>query len=246
MSKIVDRTLDCFEIFATQKQPLSLTEIAKLLGIPASSCRDVLKAMQRRGYVYELAPRGRFYPTQRMYELSKVTAQYDPVFMRADAQLRSLRDRLDESVQLAKVSDLQATYLMTFESSQPLRMTTSVGKNLTSLHATSAGKALLASLDDRALEAYLKSAELTAITPNSLKSKQELRDQIEAGRRTGWFINREESVEGVTTLASPFRWRDSLYIVSVAGPTLRIEPKLAQAAELLLDACRQLEMRAGG
>jgi DNA-binding IclR family transcriptional regulator len=243
MSKIVDRTLDCFEVFADQRQPLSLTEIAKLLSIPASSCRDVLKAMQRRGYVYEVTPRGGFYPTLRMYEIGKITAEHDPVLTRAESLLRSLRDMLDESVQLAKVTDLQATYLLAFESSQPLRMITSVGTNLRSLHATSAGKALLASLDDRTLDGYLKSAELVPLTSHSIKSKKELREQLELGRKNGWFVNHEESVEGVTTLASQFRWRDSMYLVSLAGPTSRLAPKLEWAAQLLLDVCKRLEMR---
>ncbi len=243
MSKIVDRTLDCLEIFAKQKQPLSLTEIAKILAIPASSCRDVLKALERRGYVYEVTPRGGFYPTLRMFEVGRITAEYDPVLTRAESLLRSLRDVLDESVQLAKVAGLQATYLLAFESSQPLRMITSIGNNLRSLHATSAGKALLASLDERTFEKYLKSVKMTPLTQHSIRSKQELREQIAAGRKRGWFVNREESVEGVTTLASKFRWRESLYLVSIAGPTARIDPKLDLAAKMLLDVCRRLEMR---
>ena len=243
MSKIVDRTLDCLEIFADQKQPLSITEVAKILGIAASSCRDVLKALERRGYVYEVTPRGGFYPTLRMLELGKTTAAYDPVLTRAESLLRSLRDMLDESVQLAKVSDLQATYLLAFESSQPLRMITSVGNNLRSLHATSAGKALLAALDERTFERYMKSVKMTPLTEKSIKSKQELRQQIATGRKCGWFVNREESVEGVTTLASQFRWRESLYLVSIAGPTARIDAKLDMAAQMLLDVCRRLEMR---
>ena len=58
MSKIVDRTLDFLEIFADQKRPLSLSEISRLLHIPASSCHDVVQALQKRGYIYELGPRG--------------------------------------------------------------------------------------------------------------------------------------------------------------------------------------------
>lgn len=199
--------------------------------------------MQRRGYVYEISPRGRFYPTLRLYELGKITAEYDPVLMRAESLLRSLRDMLDESVQLAKVNELQATYLLAFESSHPLRMITAVGANLRSLHATAAGKALLASLDDRDLDAYLKSAELVPLTSKSISSKKQLRKQIEVGRRQGWFVNREESVEGVTSIASQFRWRESLYLISLAGPTSRFAPKLEWAAQLLVDVCKRLEMR---
>jgi DNA-binding IclR family transcriptional regulator len=243
MSKIVDRTLDCFELFADQKQPLSLTDVSRLLGIPPSSCHDVLKALRQRGYIYELAPRGGFYPTLRLLELAKTIADHDPVLLRAELLLKSLRDMLDESVQLAKVSGLQATYLLNLDSSQPLRITVEVGKNLRSVYATSAGKALLASLDDRALAAYLKTAELKSLTPHTVVSKAELRKQLELGRQRGWFHNREESLEGVSTLSAPFRWQDSLYVVTVAGPTARIDPKLTLAAQLLMDVCKRLEMR---
>ncbi len=66
MSKIVDRTLDLLELFAEEKRPLSLSDIARLLKIPISSCHDVLQAMQARGYLYELAPRAGYYPTLRL------------------------------------------------------------------------------------------------------------------------------------------------------------------------------------
>jgi DNA-binding IclR family transcriptional regulator len=201
----------------------------------------VLQALQKRGYIYELAPRGGFYPTLRLHELAKVIADHDPVLLRAEILLRSLRDILDESVQLAKVRDLQATYLLCFESAHALRIVVRVGDTLRSVHATSAGKALLASFDDRALAAFLKSAKLTALTDKTVMSKTELRSQIETGRKRGWFVNREESVEGVTTLSSTFKWQESLYIVTVAGPTSRIDAKMSWAAELLMDVCKRLE-----
>ena len=84
MSKIVGRTLDFLEVFADQKRPLSLSEIARLLEIPASSCHDVIQALQERGYIYELAPRGGYYPTLRIFEVAKIIAAYDPVVLRAE------------------------------------------------------------------------------------------------------------------------------------------------------------------
>jgi DNA-binding IclR family transcriptional regulator len=162
--------------------------------------------------------------------------------MRAEILLRSLRDLFDESVLLAKVSDMQGTYLLSFEPSHPLRMSITVGSKLRSLYATSAGKALLASIDERALDDFLRTAELTPLTENTVKSKAALRAQLEEGRRLGWFVNREESVEGVTTLSAPLKWHNTIYIVTIAGPTSRVEPRLALAADLLVDVCKRLEM----
>jgi hypothetical protein len=132
MSKIVGRTLDFLEVFADQKRPLSASEIARLLDIPASSCHDVLQALHERGYIYELAPRGGYYPTLRVYEVAKVIADHDPVVLRTDTLLRSLRDALDESVLLSKVNGVSATYLAAFEPSHPLRFLANIGESVRS------------------------------------------------------------------------------------------------------------------
>jgi len=245
MSKIVERTLDFLELFAEQKRPLSLSDISRLLGIPVSSCHDVLQALQERGFIYEVSPRGGYYPTLRMYEAGKVIAKNDPVVLRADYRLRELRDELDESVLLAKVSGLKAMYLLSFETSHPLRFQLKVGNSVTSLHATSAGKAILATLDEAALDAALDSIEYTAFTPKTATAKAALRAQIEAGRARGWFLNDEESMDGLTTLSAPFAWYHSVYIVTIAAPSSRLEGKLDLISRKLLDVCARLEMKTG-
>jgi DNA-binding IclR family transcriptional regulator len=238
----VGRTLDFLEVFADQKRPLSLSEIARLLDIPASSCHDVLQALQERGYLYELAPRGGYYPTLRIFEVAKTIAAHDPVVLRADGVLRSLRDAMDESVLLSKVQGLQAAYLLALEPAHPLRFLVRIGDPVRSLYATSAGKALLASLSESALSAYLKGLTIERLTPNTIASKPALRAELEDGNRRGWFLNREQSQDGVTTLSARFVWSSVIYIVTIAGPTSRMEPKLHRAAEALTQACRQLEL----
>ena len=241
MSKIVGRTLDFLEIFADQKRPLAASEIARLLDIAASSCHDVLQALEQRGYIYELTPRGGYYPTLRIYEVAKTISDHDPIVVRTDVLLRSLRDTIDESVLLSKVNGMQATYLLSIEPSHPLRFLATVGDTVRSLHATSAGKALLGSLSSRALEAFLKSNSLPRLTPNTITSKSGLREALAAGNRLGWFLNREESQDGVTTISARFMWTSAVYIVTIAGPTSRIGSKIERAAELLTNVCRLLE-----
>ncbi len=246
MSKIVERTLDLLELFAEEKRPLSLSDIARLLKIPVSSCHDVLQAMQARGYLYEVAPRAGYYPTLRLQKLGKDIADHDPVVARADLLLRSLRDTLDESVLLAKVSGLQATYLLVFEPTHPLRFLMKVGDRVRSLHATSGGKALLGSLPDRELTAVLRGANLVPMTARTITSRPALRAEIEQARARGWYVNDGESQDGVTTVSAPFRWSGAVYIVTVAGPSARLGPRLEQATGLITNVCTMLEMRADG
>jgi DNA-binding IclR family transcriptional regulator len=243
MSKIVERTLDLLELFAEEKRPLSLSDIARLLKIPVSSCHDVLQAMQARGYLYELAPRAGYYPTLRLQKLGKEIGDHDPVVQRADLVLRSVRDTLDESVLLAKVSGMHATYLLVFEPTHPLRFLMKVGDQVRSLYATSGGKALLGSLDDRDLTTFLRNATLTPMTERTITAKADLRADIELSRQRGWYVNDGESQDGVTTISAPFRWNNAVYRVTVAGPSARLAPRLHQASGLITNVCRMLEMR---
>jgi DNA-binding IclR family transcriptional regulator len=243
MSKIVERTLDLLELFGEQKRPLSLSDIARLLKIPVSSCHDVLQAMQARGYLYELAPRAGYYPTLRLLTLGRAISDHDPVLARAELMLKSLRDALDESVMLAKVNGLTATYLITVEASHPLRFMVNAGDNIRSLTSTSTGKALLGSLDDRDLTQVLRTAQMVRLTANSLTTREALRADIELGRKRKWFLNAGESLDGVTTLAASFRWNTAVYIVTIAGPSQRLDAKIEPASALLVNVCQLLEMR---
>jgi DNA-binding IclR family transcriptional regulator len=241
VSKIVDRTLDFIELFARERKPLSLSEISRLLKIPVSSCHDVLHALVARGYAYEIGPRAGFYPTTFLLNLANAIAQHDPIVQRAEVMLRKLRDDVDESVSLAIGTATKPTYLLVFEPSHLLRFSVTVGSEVRSLHATSAGKAFLGSLPSGKFEDYLKGAKLTPLTAKSITNKTRLRADIEAGRRRGWFLNRGESVEDATTLSAFFVWNGATYIVTIAGPAARVEPKLRRAAERLLATCARLD-----
>ena len=243
MSKIVERTLDLLELFEKEKRPLTLSDIARLMKIPISSCHDVVQAMQSRGYMYEIAPRAGYYPTSRLHALGKEIGDNDPVLMRTEILLRSLRDTLDESVSLLKVSGMNAKYLLVFEPTHPLRILVKVGDSIRSLYGTSAGKALLGALDDRSLTAYLRSVKMVPLTKHTIKSATALRKDIDLGGKRGWYLNREESLNGVTTISVPFKWNASVYIVTIAGPSSRIDQKLESVAGLLMEVCHRLGMQ---
>lgn len=240
MSKIVDRTLDFLELFAKEQRPLTLTDIARLLEIPLSSCHDVLRTLQARGYIYEVGPRAGFYPTLRLHDISESIAGHDPILVRAEDRLRTLRDELGETIALAKSSGMRLTYLLVLDSDSPLRFQVVAGSEVRSYHATSAGKAFLGSLQERALDEYLADHELTALTPHTKTDAAAVVADIRASEARGWFVNSEESVEGATTVSARFGWNGSIFVVTLAGPTARIGARADEIGARLRDACAEL------
>lgn len=240
MSKIVNRTLEVFEVFAQQKRPLSLTELVRLLDIPISSCHDVVRALEERGYLYEVRPRGGFYPTSRLFNIAKTIVDNDPVSERALVPLHRLSEELSASVSLAKARDLQLTYLLVANPRDPLRFTVTVGDNARNLYATSAGKALLGSLPPDARKRYLDSIELVPLTPSTITSKAKLLKDIQASEERGWFMNCEESVEDALTISARFVWNDTVYVITASGTLKRMQRQLDHAVKQLLQVVGEL------
>jgi DNA-binding IclR family transcriptional regulator len=205
LSKIVHRTLDFLEVFAAEKRPLAPADISRILHIPLSSCYDVLRALQKRGYLYELKTGGGFYPTLRIHDVAKPIADNDPVILRTQESLRALRDALDESVLLSKVEAAQAICLLALEPTHELRFRTALGDNITRLIAQSA-----------------------------------LRRESTPPQTQAWFLDSEESEPGVTSISGRFTWGPALYVVTIAGPTVRLVPKLPDAGALLMRCCEIL------
>ena len=241
MSKIVYRTLDVFEAFATQKRPLSLTELMKQLDIPMSSCHDVVHALEERGYLYEVRPRGGFYPTARLHDIARTILDNDPVTERAEPILQQLCLDLAASVSLGKAKEHQLTYLVVCNPPDPLRFSVVVGASARNLYATSAGKALLGSFAPEAQARFLDSIELTPMTPFTITSRTQLLAELKESEARGWYVNREESVEDALTISTHFVWSGALYVITAAGTRNRMERQFDHAVESLLAAARRLQ-----
>lgn len=240
MSKIVNRTLDVFELFAQQKRPLLLTDLMKLLDIPLSSCHDVVRALQERGYLHEIRPRGGFYPTARLLDVARTIIDHDPVSQRAGPILDRLSHALGASASLALARGTEVTYLAVSLPQDPLRFTVSVGSRVRNLYATSAGKAFLGSLVPEERAGLVGTLELTPLTRATITSREVLLADIEAGEARGWFENREESVEDALTLSRRLDWHGALYILTVAGTLKRMERQFETVILALEEAAREL------
>ena len=139
--KTADRTLLIFEAFAERCAPMTLSELSRLLEIPVSTCFNLMRTMEARGYLYEVAGRKTYYPTTRWLVKAQMIARHDPVREQLEPFLLALRDETDETVILGKRLGDKVVYLNIIEPEQSIRYTAAVG-DLKAMHSTSAGKAL--------------------------------------------------------------------------------------------------------
>jgi DNA-binding IclR family transcriptional regulator len=239
--KTAFRVIEIVELFAREKQPLALSEMARLLDMPVSSCLGLIRTLEEQGYMYETGRRQGYYPTGRLLAMAQVIAAHDPVLDRVKATLEELRDAARETVVFAKFRDAGlVVYLEVLSAPQSIRYTAESGETRPA-YANSLGRALLSTLDAEARRKVLDGMTLAPLTDATLTTADAIEAELQRSAARGWYGNLGESIPDLIGLAWPLRIGGEAYAISVAGPRYRMEARIEEIAAMLRSACLAIE-----
>ena len=127
------------------------------------------------------------------------------------------------------------------ESSQPIRLISSVGKQLP-LYCTSLGRALLAYKSEEEIR-NMFTTPLKSYTDNTIKSVDELLTELKITRKRGYALEREETNLMINCIAVSLNLHNiPVDAISVSIPTFRFsEQKIQETTTVLFDAKRRIE-----
>lgn len=237
--RTADRTLDIFESFARRRTPTTVSDLARELSLPTSTCFSLVRTLAERGFLYYLRPRGAFYPTRRLALLADAISQYDPIAQHVLPLLNGLRDATGETVILGKLQGLGVVYLEIVESREVIRYTMQVGA-VRQLHASSIGKAILAGLEAEQRERLLARLKYPRLTEHTIRSRSQFERSLAEGRRRGYWTNVGESSRDVMGIAQAVRVFGDVYGIALVGPQSRFDRKLKAYLEALKATVRKV------
>lgn len=237
--KTAYRTLMLFEAFAELGRPASLSELSRHLSIPVSSCLGLLRALEKRNYLYTVKARGTYYPTKRMLQVARAIAANDLLSARVSNVLQELRDTTGETVILATRRDLHVLYLDVYESSHNIRYVAQIGE-VRNLHSSSLGKAMLSMMTKGERAGLLARLPYNRLTSKTLTTAKALEADIVARQACGWYPNFGESVSDLYAIACPIVVNGDIYAVAVIGPKIRIVTGCDSIVAKLMDACKAI------
>jgi len=239
--KMATRVIELVELFAREKQPLALSEVARLLEMPVSTCLGLLRTLEKQGYLYETGRRQGYYPTGRLLAMAQVIAAHDPVLDRIRPALEELRDATQETVVFAKFREPgRVVYLNVLDSPQSIRYAAEAGETREA-YANSLGRALLSTLPAPERKALLQGAKLRRLTEATLTRAADIEAELARSAERGWFANIGESIGDLAGIAWPVRIGGQAWAISVVGPRYRVEPRQEALAAMLRSACRAIE-----
>lgn len=237
--------LAVLESFDTERQRLNATLAAQRAGITRAAARRHLLTLQHLGYLesdgqyFWLAPKvlrfsGSYLASARLPRVVQ------PTLTRLVAQtgLSCSVVVLDEHEVV-----IVARSATTEQHERRLAYGLHLGSRLPA-HATSTGRVLLASMDDEALERWLRTHPLARLTAHTVTSVQQLLSMLYAIRQQDYCVAREEHELNVHAVAVPLRDRHgrTLAALNAVGNAQQLE-KASTLKELLVlmqEAARDL------
>lgn len=219
----VRNALTALEIVA-QTPGMGVSEIARRMQVPKSTVQRSLKALDNGGWIVP-AGNGRRTGWTASPRLLALINAIDPAPGLREAALphmRHLRDKTGETIHLMAPFRGEAVLIERLDSTQHLRTVRQLGTRVP-LHVASNGKAVLAAMTDREVDAYL-AGPLIAWTPRTLTDPDAIRADIAAVRACGYAISRGELDPDVHAVAAAIIGREGRPIgsLSISCPATRL------------------------
>ena len=239
------RTLQILEIFADQRRPLTLGELARHMATPKSSCLALLATLAGRGYVYRVGAEGAYYPTRRWLDNASLVAEHDTVAAEVKLSLRRLRDATGETAIDAVLVGDRSVYLDVEESQELVRFTARAGDSKP-LHASASGRAQLGVLEPAECQALLRQLTLERITSRTRVTPKALAQTVQEERARGWSANYGEFRPDVISIAAGLRLGATVHSLVVAAPYQRVEKKVDRIGQAVRAEALALARRLHG
>jgi DNA-binding IclR family transcriptional regulator len=245
--KTLATALDILGLFASDKESLSVGEIAVATKLAKSKVSKLLAVYRQFGFLEQDAVTRRYKVGIRAFELGSVFPKNNALAHDALPIMRRIAETSGHSATLSIMAADVILHVMAVEGPLYMDGRWRVGNRLAP-HATSAGKVLLASLSAAELMGFIGRNKLTRITSLTVTSAPRLKTQLEQIRATGFSITRGESAPGLAAIAVPVLGRSDRVTAALG---MVIPDHLFDADEavdwiaILHDGARTLSMKHG-
>ncbi len=224
------KALDLLTVFSFREPRLSLADLATRTGIPRPTAFRLLTTLEQAGFVAKAS--GEYQLGIKCFVLGNIVASSLDLREKAQRHLEQLRDLTGETVHLAVLDAWQVLYLERLQSPHPIGFMRSRIGGIVPAYCTGLGKTLLAFKPEAAVEAWLSTQTLKAMTPHTITSARRLLKDLRAIRQRGYGIDEQEHEIGVRCIAAPISNHagDVVAAISVAGPVDRMPRPLPGSA----------------
>lgn len=246
--RVLTRACMILDCLAEAREPIGVSDISRKTELSKSTVHYLLQTLTALELAVFDGTHGRYMIGGAATRWASAFAgSYDPLRV-AGPYLESLRDATGETVTLHLRSGDFRICIAQELSPHPLRRIAEVGVPKP-LWLSATGRALLSTLSDEQVGAYLARVHREPPTPKTPTDADEILQLVRDVRQAGFALADDENEVGVSALSAPIvaGRGGSVMAISVAGPAQRWTHRaIEQAIPLIRDAADAIAHKSGG
>jgi IclR family transcriptional regulator, acetate operon repressor len=218
----LDRAILLLEVLASG-EGMTLSEIGRQAGLPASTVHRLLTTLHRRALVSHDTKTGLWTIGVGLFRIGSAYLHIRKLPEIARPIIRQLLSEVGETVNVSMIDGAELVCVAQAEGHAPVRAFFRLGRPLP-LHASAAGKAILASGSEAFREWQLSQVRLERFTANTRQTRKALQSDLVKVAARGWAIDDEEHTVGMRCVAAAIfnEWSEPAGAVSISAPTVRM------------------------
>lgn len=235
-----------FTLFTLERPEWGVGEVSETLNFPKSSTSVLLSTLAELGLLRRTSSR-RYRLGWRIMALSHILLETTEFRAEARRAMEYLVSRFGELVHLAAFEHGRVIYVDKIQGTRAVQVAiTAVGVTLPA-HGSGVGKILLADRPWEDVTRILEEQGMPALTPNTLTTPEDLREELEAVRTQGFAYDLEETTLDLCCVAAPIRDHTGEVVaaLSFSVPKYRFEPGRERYRAAILEAARTVSRNIG-
>lgn len=219
----IRRACEVLETVARSPDGIGLADLSRALGLHPSTAFHIAKTLLTLGYLRQIE-QSRFYKIGRpLFALASAAFDEVELINAARPVLAELANTTGETSYFGVMSGEKLVVLAKHDGSGAIRINDRIG-NVRPLHCTALGKVMLSTFEPEQFEEFLKNTPLPVFTSKTIRTVQQLRDEIAEVRRCGVAFDDGEVSEELRCAAVPVYNFTSQVIGSlgISGPGWRL------------------------
>ncbi|WP_424534108.1 IclR family transcriptional regulator domain-containing protein [Sphaerisporangium viridialbum] len=208
----LERGLTVIRVFADERGPLTLTEVAERGHLSKAVARRLLMTLESLGYVGR--DHRQFFLLPRTLELGYAYLTSLSLTETLQPRLTTLAARFSEDASAAVRDGGHVIYVARARSGRPADGGLAVGDRVPA-HTVSTGLVLLADLPEAQLAEYFATSERETYTPRTVVDEGALRAELDQIRAQGWALVEGRLSPHVLAIAAPVRGKDGKAVAAI-------------------------------
>lgn len=242
------RALSLLRHLAEAPGGLTLTEVSEASGLPPSTTHRLLTTLEAERFVRPDAQSGVWRIGVAAFYVGSAFARSRDKLTLARPFLSRLMEMTGETANLFVESDGEVVCIGQIESRHAMRAIAGVGGRVM-MHASAAGKVMLAHMDPSRRNKILASQTLPAVTDMTLTRRDALLAALDEVRQLGYAVDDEEHAVGLRCVSAPLfdEMGQVVAAISVSGPSARVgRERLALLGRMVAQAALEATRDFGG